>query len=568
MELDDPLRRKRRYILLAVAAGLLLAAGLVVRPAYRGFKHWRALQMAEASAQALAGRDLKTAAEKADAAWRLWPWDAKVTRQEAKVLTLENPASALPVWIQTWSLSHDLSDLRQVVETALASGNNPIAITQFDLLQKADPQNPATWLLEAKIRFNQQQWPEALNETKRVLDSGNAPPEAHLLYAAAAMNSGDPVLARDGLQHLSTLMERTDELGLQALRLLGNYPMLTAAEAATVAQKLENHPLATRGDKLLALRLDSLQPGASQEDLVKAARDLFPPNDPDVMNVVALWLMRQGKYAAVLQLIDSQTALSRKDLFLLRSDAMAAMGQWQAIEKSLESTDPRPPLPEAERLMYQARALTELGQSAQAQIAWERAMNSVGNEPGKLLDMAEYAVKLKLDNVARPAFQQLLKEPDQRRAAYEQLAQLEHRARDTKALHQLLLDMAKAYPDDLAVRSDVLYTGFLLGEAGPEQVAAARKLVADSKAPYLAFRVTLALGLLESDQPAEALKVFDDVTDSTWPAANAGWNAVYVGVLRANGQRSKADRLEQSINANALLMEEKKLLLIPIPAGS
>ncbi len=565
VDYDEPNPRKRLYIILGVAAVLLLAAGLAARPAYRWFKQWRALQMAEASAQALRSKDLKTAAEKAESAMRLWPWDARVTRQEARVLSAGNPAAALPMWLQTWSMSHEVGDLREVVNSAIRAANNPLAVEYFALLQKADPQNPATWFLEGEIRYNQQQWPEALAALKKVIDAPDAPPEAHFLYATAAVHTADPVLAREGLSHLNALTERTDQLGLGALRVLGTYDALSATDAGVVATKLQNHPLATRGDKLLALRLSSRQPGVDEASLIKAAHSLFPPNDPDALDIVGLWLMSQGKYAAVLQLIDSETALTRKDLFLLRSDAMAALGQWQAIEQSLSSTNPRPPLPEAERLLCEARALTELGQGPSAQLAWERIVNAVGNEPAKLYDVAMYAVKLKLDDIARPAFQRLLKTAERRREAFEQLIHLEIRAHNTAAVHQLLLELGKDFPDDAFAQNDTLYTGFLLGTAEPDKLAAAHKLVADSKVPYLSYRVTLALGLLIAGQPADALKVFDGVTASTWPTTTPGWNAVYVGVLRANGQRDLASRIEQSIKADDLLPEEKKLLAIPLP---
>jgi len=564
VQYDEPNPRKRLYIILAViAAVLLLVGGLAARPAYHWFKQWRALQLVEASAQAMQDKDLKTASEKANAAMRLWAYDARILRQEAKVFAATQNPAALPMWMQTWSYSHDLADLREVIESALYEGNNPIAVEQFAVLQKAQPQDPATWLLEGKIRLTQNQIPEALAEFKKVLDAGKAPPDAHLLYAKTAVLSGDPTQVHDGLEHLRTLTERTDELGLEALRLLGNFPALSAGEAEPIAKKLQSHPLATGSDKLLALHLLGEVPGANEESLLKTARELFPANDPGALHSLGTWLMHEHKYAAVLQLVDSQTALTREDLFLLRADAMAATGQWEAIGRELKL--PKLPLPEEERLLLEARVQTELGQGASAELAWERIRNNVADQPQKLLNVAMYAMHLSLFDVARPAFEELRSRPDQRRTAYEQLTLIERRTGHTKALHLLLLDMAKVYPNDLVVRNDVLYTGFLLGEAGAEQIDAARKLVSDSKAPFLSFRVTLALGLLTAGQPAEALKAFDGVTDSTWPAGTNSWNAVYVGVLRANGQREKASHLEQSVHPDNLLTEEKTLLLTPLP---
>jgi hypothetical protein len=113
----------------------------------------------------------------------------------------------------------------------------------------------------------------------------------------------------------------------------------------------------------------------------------------------------------------------------------------------------------------------------------------------------------------------------------------------------------------------LLYSGFLLGEDGPEQVAAAQKLVADN--PHmLAFRFTLAAGLLASNKPADALHVFSDLAASTFPTTLNSWNAVYIAVLRANGQLKEATYMENFVRPKDLLPEEQRLLDTPLGKSS
>jgi hypothetical protein len=112
----------------------------------------------------------------------------------------------------------------------------------------------------------------------------------------------------------------------------------------------------------------------------------------------------------------------------------------------------------------------------------------------------------------------------------------------------------------------LLYTGFLLGQTGPEQIADAQKLVANN--PHmLSFRFTLAEGLMAANRANDALQVFADLADSTWPAAYNHWNAIYVAVLRANGQVTKSSWLENFIKFGDLLPEEQQLLSQPVPSG-
>lgn len=573
VEYDAPNPRKRRYLILAVLAVLLAAGAWAARPAYHAFKHWRALQLVQASERALQAKDFATAEEKAGAALRLWPDDVRMLRQEARVLLIgnPNPAEALPYWIGVWKVSHDVADLRQVVEIAIGTGNFTAALGYFADLQKLDPNNPATWYLEGKIRLSQNQIPEALADFKKVLAAGQAPPEAHLDYARAAELSDDPLERAAGLEHLQALAHRTDDLGLQALRALAEFaPNLPPDNLGPLADLLQQHPLATRDDKLMALGLRSHLPGADEDSLIKAARDLFPGNDDDSLAKVGAWLVSQNQNQVVLELVDEESALKRKDLFLIRAGALAGLGQWHELQMLLQRPDL--PIPNDLQQLFMARVLTALGDAKNADLAWKSILNAVADQPKKLFDVAEYAIKCGLDEVARPALVQLTGDPELRRTAYNELVMLEHRAHDTAGLRQTLEEMARFYPDDAVVQNDLLYIGFLLGDGGPEKIAAARALQAKNP-DYLSFRMTLALGLLKAGKPADALGVLADVAQSTWPLPYAhdqgnDWNAVYEGILRANGQLERANQIERAINPAELLPEEDDLLRVPLPPGT
>ncbi len=571
VDYDEPNPRKRRYIILTVLAVLLAAGAVAARPAYHAFKHWRALQLVQASEQALQAKDYATAQEKAGAALRLWPDDVRMLRQEARVLLIGSPADSLPYWIGVWKVSHDLADLRQVVEIAIGTQNFPAALEYFAELQKADPNNTATWYLEGKIRLSQNQIPEALADFKKVLAAGQAPPEAHLDYARAAELSGDPLERAAGLDHLQALAHRTDDLGLQALRALAaNAQALPPDGIAPLADLLQQHPLATRDDKLMALKLRSFLPNADENSLIKDARDLFPGNDDDALAAVGGWLISQNRNEAVLELVDGETAMKRQDLFLIRAGAMAGLGQWNSLQTLLEQ--PKLPISNDLQQLFMARVLTALGDTKDADLAWKTILNNVADQPRKLFDVAEYAVKSGLDEVARPALVQLTGNPELRRSAFNDLVMLEHRAHDTKALRQTLEDMARFYPDDAVVQNDLLYIGFLLGETGPDKIVAARDLQAKNP-DYLSFRITLALGLLKAGKPGDALGALGDVAQSTWPLPYAhdqrnDWNAVYEGLLRANGQLDRANQIERAIHPAELLPEEDDLLRVPLPPGT
>jgi hypothetical protein len=552
------------YASLGALVVVLIVLALLAGPAYDRFKLWRALQLTEASAQALRADNLPLATEKAQVALQLYPGDARVLRQAAQVNTRLDPRRALPLWYGTWRLSHDPADLREVVLSAIAGSELQFAAEQFKILQTDDPNNPLTWLTEAQLDLALYKWPEALAAAQRVLKSNQVPDDAHFIYLQATQLSQEPDIKAQGIAHLRLLSTRSDELGLRALRALANFPGNDPYQIADLAQRLQDHPLADRNDKLLALALRGRLPGADDQALETSARELFPANDPSSLVTLGHWLMSQGKYPAVLELIDSQTAFERQDLFLIRIDAMAELKQWAAIKEVLQQSDP--PIPEELRLLFLARTLTELGEGARADLAWDQVRLAVANQPVKLANVAAYAAKLGLDDIARSSYQSLINDLDQRRSAFEQWVALERREQHTEALHQVLTTMAQYYPSDPVVRNDVLYTGFLLDPATDAQLDEARKQVQQYPA-LLSYRITLALGFLRSNQPAAALTVFEGLPIN-WSLVNPSWRAIFAAVLRANGLEDDAKALRNLTPGDQLLPEEAELLNASPPAAA
>lgn len=561
MEPGAPRSKKYYFGIAAAVVAVLAVAALLARPVYHRVKLWRALQLTDASVQALRANDLSLAREDAQVAVELWPYDARVLRQAATINSLIAPRRALPFWLATWYLSRKPDDRRGVVLAAIAANDLSFAAEQMIELKDEDPNNPLTDVTEAKLRLTLGQWPEALLAAQRALKGNPVPDDAHFLYAEAAQSSPDPQVRAAGLDHLRLLSTRSDALGLRALRQLAQSGGSDFYQMSDLAQRLQDHPLATADDKLLALGLRARLPGADQDALLASATELFPPSDPTNLVTLGHWLMNQGRYADVLTLIDTDTAFKRRDLFLIRLDAMAITNQWQAIQELLNR--PNVPLEDELRLLFLARTQSELGGGPLANLAWDRVQMSVQNDPTKLRDFAIYAAKLHLDDIARPAFQSLLEDPGQRRTAYEQLLDLERRDGHTAVLHQLLSDMLRFYPSDPAVHNDYLYTGFLLGSAGDEQLAAARQLVTEYP-NVLSYRVTLALGYLAADQPAAALNVFLNLPIN-WSTVSPSWRAIFDAVLRANHHAADAAQLEKLIPPAALLPEERALLGMPAP---
>jgi hypothetical protein len=120
-----------------------------------------------------------------------------------------------------------------------------------------------------------------------------------------------------------------------------------------------------------------------------------------------------------------------------------------------------------------------------------------------------------------------------------------------------------ASPQSPAVQDYVRYLALTGdGEVGLEETAAA----CTAEPSNVTFRITHALNLLEHNQPAEAFKIFDDITvfaDRLPP----GQLAVIAAVLAGSGDEARARAAADSLDL-ALLSPGEYALVLPIRAAA
>ena len=156
--------------------------------------------------------------------------------------------------------------------------------------------------------------------------------------------------------------------------------------------------------------------------------------------------------------------------------------------------------------------------------------------------------------------------------------------RDTKKIHDVLVDMLRLWPNDPAVQNDEAYMRLLLMSSPQSQVeskkakvekeelstlnsqpstlseieALAEKLVQREPAS-MPHRTLLALARLKQNRAAEALEVYANIQ----VAANAltpSALAVHAAVLAANDKTEDAKTEAGQIKIDNLVQEEKQLI--------
>jgi tetratricopeptide (TPR) repeat protein len=548
-------RRVRRWVIAGVVVLVLLVAG--GPPVYRRAKVWRARALAAEAERLLAEGQLDKASGKAQAAIGLAPAEPAVLRAMARVLTSAHSGLALNYWKGLLTQPRATADDRRAaVRVALQSHRLDFAEEQVALLLRADPPPVETLELAADLALLKNNPPAALDFLARLLRQEPHNYRARLLEGRIMASSPDQAQKDRGLRELHKLGEAHDATALSALQTLAQTPDLPAGETSFVAERLAVHPLATTADKLTALALRWRIDPALRAGLIEQAVTQFSKSGPDDLVALGRWLLQQGEAARVLEVIGAAQALTRQELFLVRVDALAALGRWTEIQQSIEQE--KPPIQPVYAEVFQARAAKELGQLRDANAHWNLALSHALPSLEQNLYLARYAEKMGEHRVAARAWRQVARTPAWAlRANLAALSSLEKDG-DTRGLREAVQQLTRLAPNDPAPRNDAAYLDLLLEENVPAASATAEQLF-QAHPDVLAYRTTLALAYLRTGRLSDAQRLYNGI-EVPWPQVPPRSQAVHAAVLTAAGTAEPPPIPDSTL----LLPEERALLRHPI----
>ena len=552
---------KKRVVVCFVLLVLSLVVAFNVQPAYTFVKEWRAERLRVQAQEAYANQDTDAALELLKSSYQLYSQNPETNRLIASIYDDVNPPMAAQFWQESYFLSKNPEDLFYWLQAALMWGDLKVLETHFHELEDEYSDILKVTYLKARWRFRANRIREALILLKKVIQNLNATPQMQLFYIQVTQYSGDPQIIAGGIEYLVQLSNRDDELGLFALRNLGNYPGLGDTDIVEIVRNLKKHPLKKREDDLLVLALeyqDFAERGEAQDanNIFDQAKTFYDLEDMAELTEFSRWLNQHHLHQKTLSLISEEKALLRKDLFLIWLDAMAVTEQWDGIQKVLSNH--KVPLEEFFKSLFQARVFYEKHEMQLAENAWKKlALNSAENSE-QLWFIIQYSQKLGLNEPARIAYQFLVRNPSFMRVAYEQWLLLEQEEKNTKEIQEILARMATVYPKDNAVKNDLAYVNLLLKENINEALSVSRELL-QSKPSELTYRITYALANLRLGKDQEAMKWISGF-EMDWSNIRSGWRAVVASIYRTNGKMNSANEVLYGINPATLLKEENALL--------
>lgn len=542
----------RRLLTLGVPALFILI--IITALAIPRVKDWRARQFAEqANTLRLQGK-LQEAFNNAATAIQMRPTLADSQRAYAAVLVAAGKAEGIPV-------------LQQLIDEGKATAQDRLNLAEAGLhfADLALAEREATWLLDqkekaaeaflvlARVRLAQNRSADAEHILKQCLDVGGSD-NAVILLAQLKFAANASEAAKEAVSLLQPLTTKKGAMGLAALMVLLNSPAISLPEAASWVKAAHAHPLINDEQKLALASAEIQVTPAASSDILHRMIEEFRSGTPAQRVLLGRWLNHNHQYAETLKVISPEEAMSHRDLFLIRLDAMAGLGDWTGISTLLD--EPNLPLQTPFAMLYRGRAAREVGDSATAATYYRRALRDPTLSPEVLWYVVGYLNRIGEHQVLEQELNNMTSNPTLARKAFEALVPLVQARQDAEEMYKLYERMILILPSDYAAQNDLRYFAALTKHR--IDTTGAQELV-KAEPRMLAYRITLALTLLREGKNAEALHVFDGETLN--PADIQPYQrAILAAILGANGRESEAQDLATNIPGDSITTQEMELI--------
>jgi len=551
----------RTLAILAVALVILGALGAV---GYHFFTGWRARDLAAKAKDNFEKANYRMAWLQINSAKELRPEEPDVLRVLGQVEGAMGRATALDYY-EKLSQKTDLTadDLQARAEIATRFGNEEQFAEGIDALEKAGKAKEAGELRTAR-KLRQGDIDRAIAEARAAAAIADDPAQqltlARLLLqryrpefgpgmtpsAGAVAGSAEVVEIIDSL--LDTPL-RKDALAL-ALNDVKSSPANRQRWAAAAMEKVDIDNPALLSAAAVLVRSGQKTP----QEIHGQLRPLFDAAPLERRAAYALWLTGAKMPKEALTLITAQEAGESTAAFGARTEALFAM---ENLDGVLAAVDAGGNVDADVRLTAKARAEYARGRGPQGGAAALREAMDAAAKSSRLEFIIPSGDALGASNVVDEKLAELCGDPAVADYVFRVARDRFSRSGRASLLVSSLERAQAASPQSPAVQDYVRYLALTGdGEVSLEETAAASA----AEPANVTFRITHALNLLKNNQPAEALKVFDDVIIFA-NRLPPGQLAVIAAVLSAGGDAKRARSAAALLDPDLLLPGEYALIL-------
>jgi hypothetical protein len=545
-----------------VVAGILILAILAVLaapPVYRRIKVWRAHQfMDKSEAIRKTGQITKSMAFLRQALL-LAPGDDQLFRR----IRLFNASIGDPA---------SLNVLLNLMVEDQASPDEILVIAEQSLLQR----KPAITKEALQKLASHPSARRSIIEMRLTVMEGN--PQAAVDLARAALKDfpleeGEQILIATAdlvlqtnpevsQQILSPISKKNTTNGLEALRMLATQQLTItgkdSADSEALAKGLENHPLRSNSDLLLAAEVRMLAAPSTRAALVsKLSKHFSTLNDEDQPNF-ARWLIRRQLHHDAADFIGRNRAMASPEWLLIYLDALAGLDRWNDIFLMLDANAVAG-LSEGIRLLFLARAAEKSGDHLKANENWREMQRALLYEKPEVVSFAaSYLSRIGKQEEARKTYSILAQRRESALEGYLGVIRCTPKNAPAAELIPVYNQLLEIFPKLQEARSDLAYLQLLTDQNITDASFFANENFKKSPNSLAAMSIC-ALAQLKNGAPDQADAIYKD-KPIAWETAPESWKNIRAAVLYTTGQNSEADKLAAMIDKSQLRPEELALL--------
>jgi hypothetical protein len=311
-------------------------------------------------------------------------------------------------------------------------------------------------------------------------------------------------------------------------------------------------------DQLIDADLQIRADPSCKEALIKKLTLRYAQADRSEMLEYARWLNVHGMRDEVISFAGANRPSSDTDWLLIVLDAKSGLGRWNEVGDML-TTPAAAGIPDAIRHLYLARSAMMMGNQTVAEEEWRNVGGALSLEkPETLAYVAGYEEQIGVYDRAARTYREMADRKESKVQGLIGLIRCQPRNESAKKLIPLYEELLQVSPDYADAQGDLAYLKLLTGEDMLNASKTAERLL--SANPRSLARIsTAALARLKNGDTKGALFLYQGKAID-WNTASDPWKAIYLEVLKANGDPNGLIPKMPTINMDLLRPEEVALL--------
>ena len=537
------------------------------KPIYLKFKDVRAGQLANQALESYltAPSDsevIRMSLDKAQSALFLSSINYEANRTLATIMVFSNPVVSLKYWEQSrvlWTSKDAIDALDQLhyVQSLILNSRLPKALEVLKSIQTNEELQADVLYNLVKVSYLMGDKSIAIDYGREMIANRHTPIGRHLFFADMCLVSQDEEIRKEGEKHVRFLLLNED--------LMDDSVLWQMTQLTNLSPKLSQQLESTLNDRItdfeerISLMNYRVANGIiTQENALGELMKALDRSDQLAVIRLAEWCNINGFSDEVIELMNLDLALKRKDWFVMYIKNLGLINEWERIILILTKEDC--PIETFLSDILKCEAYYSNGDNIKAINSWYRAKLSSHPVANDLWLLVRIGDKMELEQDTEKMLRELVIVGENPERVLGYVASREMSKGNFDEFYRLLSGFKELYNNVGSIVNDWAYYSILMDRDYDGAMFEIQKLI-DQNPKQLRYHMTWALGQIKKAQYREVLARFQHF-DLDWMELHPKWRLILALALAGvgeyeQGQAYLEDVDMQSFNSYELELYEK-----------